>query len=80
MHDISKLSSPSPGADRPLTGSNIDDAKETVSPTSGGGVAKLDAARERELPVVVVRRPARPGTDTVAEVAAAVGWALAHDG
>src|SRR5271168_619853 len=47
MHDISKLSSPpSPadGADRPMAGRNVDDAKETVSRTSGGGASKLDAA------------------------------------
>src|SRR5271169_1532778 len=47
MHDISKLSSPpSPadGADRSMAGSIVDDAKETVSPTSGEGASKLDAA------------------------------------
>jgi len=46
MHDISKLASPpSPadGADRSMAGSIVDDAKETVSPTSGEGASKLDA-------------------------------------
>jgi precorrin-6A/cobalt-precorrin-6A reductase len=53
-----------------------------VTKNSGGEltVAKLDAARERKLPVIVVRRPPRPATETVADVAAAAGWALAHAG
>ncbi|MEA2419209.1 MAG: precorrin-6A/cobalt-precorrin-6A reductase [Thermoleophilaceae bacterium] len=37
--------------------------------------AKLGAARERGLPVVVVRRPARPAGPTVATVGEAVAWA-----
>lgn len=43
---------------------------------SGGGltVAKLDAARERGLPVVVIRRPAGPDVPTVDAVDAAVEW------
>ena len=43
---------------------------------SGGSLteAKLAAARERGLPVVVVRRPARPVTLTVATVDEAVAW------
>jgi precorrin-6A/cobalt-precorrin-6A reductase len=52
-----------------------------VTKDSGGEhtVAKLDAARERGLPVLVVRRPPRAaGTATVAEVAEALDWALAH--
>jgi precorrin-6A/cobalt-precorrin-6A reductase len=53
-----------------------------VTKDSGGEltVAKLDAAREREMPVIVVRRPARPTTETVADVAAAAAWALTHAG
>ena len=53
-----------------------------VTKDSGGAltVAKLDAARERKLPVIVVRRPARPDTETVTDVAAAAAWALAHAG
>lgn len=50
---------------------------------SGGEhtVAKLDAARERGLPVVVVRRPVRPtGVATVAQVADALAWATGHAG
>lgn len=50
-----------------------------VSKDSGGAltVAKLDAARERNLPVIVVRRPPRPPGPVVASVAEAVKWAHA---
>lgn len=53
-----------------------------VTKDSGGALtaAKLDAARERELPVIVVRRPPRPAVATVAEVAVAAHWASAHAG
>lgn len=53
-----------------------------VTKDSGGEltVAKLDAARERELPVIVARRPARPDTETVDDVAMAAAWALTHAG
>ncbi len=49
-----------------------------VTKDSGGAhtVAKLDAARERGLPVIVVRRPRRPAAPRVATVDDAVAWAL----
>jgi precorrin-6A/cobalt-precorrin-6A reductase len=51
-----------------------------VTKDSGGGLteAKLDAARERGLPVIVVDRPPRPQTRTVATVAEALAWARGH--
>jgi precorrin-6A/cobalt-precorrin-6A reductase len=53
-----------------------------VTKDSGGGhtAAKLAAARSRELPVIVVRRPPRPAAETVSDVAAALAWAQAHAG
>jgi precorrin-6A/cobalt-precorrin-6A reductase len=47
-----------------------------VTKDSGGALteAKLDAARERGLPVIVVERPPRAGAETVTTVAAAVRW------
>jgi precorrin-6A/cobalt-precorrin-6A reductase len=54
-----------------------------VTKDSGGGhtAAKLDAARERRLPVIVVRRPARPeGVLTLASVAETVRWAQRQAG
>jgi precorrin-6A/cobalt-precorrin-6A reductase len=53
-----------------------------VTKDSGGPhtVAKLDAARERGLPVIVVRRPPRLDVPAVDSVAAALRWALAHAG
>ncbi len=54
-----------------------------VTKDSGGGhtAAKLDAARDRQLPVIVVRRPAQPaGIETVPDVPAALAWSLAHAG
>jgi precorrin-6A/cobalt-precorrin-6A reductase len=56
-------------------------AIDVVATKDSGGahtVAKLDAARERNLPVVVVRRPARPATPSVASVEDAVAWATAR--
>jgi precorrin-6A/cobalt-precorrin-6A reductase len=54
---------------------------DVVVTKDGGGdhtVAKLDAARERGLPVIIVRRPDRGGAITVTTVAAAADWARAH--
>jgi len=53
-----------------------------VTKDSGGAltVAKLDAARERGLPVIVVRRPPRPGVPTVTSADAAAAWARAQAG
>ncbi|MCK9249773.1 MAG: cobalt-precorrin-6A reductase [Solirubrobacteraceae bacterium] len=50
-----------------------------VTKDSGGPltVAKLTAARDRGLPVIVVRRPPRPDGDTVHDVAAAAAWVRA---
>jgi len=52
-----------------------------VTKDSGGEhtAAKLAAAHERELPVIVVRRPPRVAMETVRTVQAAVDWA-AHAG
>lgn len=51
-----------------------------VTKDSGGPhtVAKLDAARARGLPVIVVRRPARFDVPTVTTVGAALAWAHEH--
>jgi precorrin-6A/cobalt-precorrin-6A reductase len=51
-----------------------------VTKDSGGAHtrAKLDAARERGLPVVVVRRPPRPDAPTVTTVDGALRWARRH--
>lgn len=53
-----------------------------VTKDSGGALteAKLDAARERGLPVIVVRRPPRSADAAVATVAEAHAWAMAHAG
>lgn len=53
-----------------------------VTKDSGGPhtVAKLDAARERGLPVIVVRRPRRPVAVAVREVADALDWARTQAG
>ena len=54
-----------------------------VTKDSGGPhtVAKLDAARERGLPVIVVRRPSRPDdVATVRTVGEALEWATAAAG
>jgi precorrin-6A/cobalt-precorrin-6A reductase len=48
-----------------------------VTKDSGGAHtrAKLDAACQRGLPVIVVRRPPRPDVETVTTVSAALRWA-----
>jgi precorrin-6A/cobalt-precorrin-6A reductase len=47
-----------------------------ITKDSGGALtaAKLEAAARRGVPVIVVRRPARPGGLTVSELAEAVRW------
>lgn len=52
-----------------------------VTKDSGGPLteAKLAVARERGIPVVVVRRPPHPGVDTVTTVDAAAAWAAAAE-
>ena len=50
-----------------------------VTKDSGGGAAKLTAARERGIPVVLVDRPPVPsGAQVVATVAEAHAWLLAR--
>ena len=51
-----------------------------VTRDSGGDqtAAKLDAARERGMPVIVVRRPPSPGTTAMTTVAEAATWASAR--
>jgi precorrin-6A/cobalt-precorrin-6A reductase len=51
-----------------------------VARDSGGAasVAKLDAARARRLPVVIVARPERPPVDAVFDAGAAARWACAQ--
>lgn len=53
-----------------------------VTKDSGGALteAKLDAARDRGLTVIVVRRPPRSADAAVATVAEAHAWAVAHAG
>ncbi|MDQ3676710.1 MAG: cobalt-precorrin-6A reductase [Actinomycetota bacterium] len=52
-----------------------------ITKDSGGDMtrAKLDAARARGLPVIVVARPPRPASETVATIEHALAW-LAHAG
>lgn len=55
---------------------------EVVVTKDSGGThtrAKLDAARDRGLPVVVVRRPGRPAVEVVETVGEAIAW-LGHAG
>lgn len=53
-----------------------------VTKDSGGEatVAKLDAARERDLPVIVVDRPRRSTAPAVTTVEEALAWSLGHAG
>jgi precorrin-6A/cobalt-precorrin-6A reductase len=53
-----------------------------VTKDSGGAATepKLDAARERGLPVIVVERPPRSAAPAVGTVAEALAWAVAHAG
>lgn len=58
-------------------------AIDVIATKDSGGdltVAKLDAARERGLPVVVVRRPPGPDVPTVDAVDAATAWVAARLG
>ncbi len=48
-----------------------------VTKDSGGPAAKLDAARELGLPVVMVDRPPEPEAGTVPTVADAMAWLTA---
>jgi len=52
-----------------------------VTKDSGGThtEAKLEAARRRGLPVIVVRRPPRPDVACVSNVEDALVWALSHE-
>jgi precorrin-6A/cobalt-precorrin-6A reductase len=51
-----------------------------ITKDSGGDMtqAKLAAARERELPVIVVARPSRPAAQTVQTVQEALAWLGEH--
>ncbi len=53
-----------------------------VTKDSGGALtrAKLDAAGERGLPVIVVARPPRPDGETVTSVEQALAWLGCHAG
>jgi len=56
---------------------------DVVATKDSGGTytsAKLDAARERKLPVVIVRRPPRPPVPTVATVEDALAWVGVYAG
>ena len=50
--------------------------RTVVAKNAGGGAtaAKLAAAREAAIPVVMIRRPAPPATPAVADIAGALDW------
>jgi precorrin-6A/cobalt-precorrin-6A reductase len=52
----------------------LGDVDVLVARDSGGDAAKLDAARELGVEVVMVRRPPRPAVPSVATVAEALAW------
>ncbi len=56
------------------------DVRCIVTKNSGGDAAraKLDAARELGVPVIMVRRPARPDGEHVATITDAVAWLGRH--
>jgi precorrin-6A/cobalt-precorrin-6A reductase len=51
-----------------------------VSKNSGGGAtyAKIRAARELALPVVMIQRPPTPGGEQATDVEGAIGWLARH--
>ena len=51
-----------------------------IAKNSGGPAtyAKITAAREAGLPVIMIRRPALPDDETVDDVAAALIWIENH--
>ena len=51
-----------------------------VSKNSGGNAtyAKVVAARELEIPIVVVQRPPTPPVEQVVDVEGAINWLLDH--
>ena len=59
------------GERRLLAGHRID---VLVTKDSGGGAAKLTAARDRGIPVLLIDRPPAPAAEQVATVEAALGW------
>lgn len=68
-----------PGAERDLLRSRRIDVMVTKDSGGGATAAKLDAAAELGVPVVVVARPIEPpGLTRVETVDAAVGWLVAH--
>lgn len=73
-HDVVLARGPFSRADeqRALEGVDV-----LVARDSGGDRTKLDVAAERGIEVVMIRRPRRPATSTVATVAEALAWVAA---